>query len=297
MLGKTAFSLLALAATIAVVCVVRPERVVAGGSPPPPLQDSDDDMLPDCVEWAVMTSATNPDTDGDLSPDFVEVVQRGNPRACGEPLPADQEMRVVVTGAEPGNENDVAWMHLLVRVMDPGPLSAFQAWIEFPQCPGVRFTFDMLSLGSAVYRDRAAGAAGHWIQVSVPLMSTCVLQQFLPCSIQVESVLGGRYLRSGVSLFDIAGSISTLVEFDDDMFAVQTIAPQAYSSGPGLVSNRVCLIDLEEVGSGLSGTVYEVVGAICDDCNEVECSPNCEDAVGWILTLPGGLQVITGQDN
>jgi hypothetical protein len=297
MLGKIAFSLLALTATVAVVCSARSERVRADETLPPPLVDSDDDMLPDCVEWAVMTSATNPDTDGDSSPDFVEVVQKGRPRSAGDPLPTDQEMRIVVTGPPPGSENNLAWMHLFVRVIEPGQLTSFTAWIEFPQLPGVRFSFDMLSLGAAVFRDRDAGAAGRWIQLSVPMLSTNLLQQLLPCSIQIESVLGGRQLRSGVNLFNVQGNVSTLVPFDQGRFAVQTIGPIAYGSGPGVLSNRVCLIELEEIGSGLGGTVYEVVDANCEDCNEIECSPNCHESVGWILTIPGGLQAISSQDN
>lgn len=294
--GKFALSLLTLCTTIAVVVLGRTEQVAAAGILVTPEQDSDEDMLPDCVEWVVMSSAANPDTDADQSPDFVEVVQRGSPRVAGAPLPADQEMRVVITGPAPGSASDLVWMHLLVRVMQPALLTSFQAWIEFPQCPGVRFGFDMLSLGSVVCRERAAGAAGQWIQISVPMMPATLLHQLLPCSINIESVLGGRQLRSGVSLFDAQGSTVTLVEFEDDRFAVQAIAPPAYGTGPGTLSNRVCVIELDEVGSGLSGTVYEVVGALCDDCNEVECSPNCEETVGWIITVPGGLQVITGQD-
>jgi hypothetical protein len=61
--------------------------------------DTDGDFLPDCVEWVCLTSASSADTDLDGAGDFVEVVQKGRPRQANAALPADHEMRVVVTSA------------------------------------------------------------------------------------------------------------------------------------------------------------------------------------------------------
>ena len=132
----------------------------------------------------------------------------------------------------------------------------------------------------------------------MPLASTALLQAILPCSFHVESVLGGRELRSGISLFDVQGTIATLVPYDNELVAVQSIAPQLPGGlGSLATSNRICVIDLVEVGWGPGGTVYEVSDAFCDDCNDTECVANCTMSVGWILTIPGGLTTITGQDN
>lgn len=258
-----------------------------------PLLDTDDDFLPDCVEWAVLTSTTNPDTDGDLTPDFIEVVQRGTPRDPGAPMPVDQEMRIVITGPQPGTTTGATWMHLFLRLAEPGTtLTSFQAWLEVPSLPGMRLNFDIFALGPAAYRERNAGPQGIWVQLSVPLVSTNLLQQLLPCSIQAESVVGGRYLRSGVKLFNVQGTISTLVAFDEARYAVQSIAPVV---GGGGLSNRVCLLELTESGSGPGGTLYTVTHAACEDCNELECIlPTCVQSIGWILTIPGGLGVMGG---
>ncbi len=287
MYGRFAISLLALGATVAVTWP-RGAACVHASDPGDLLPDTDDDFLPDCVEWAVMTNASNGDTDGDLVSDFVEVVQRGNPRQVGTPLPTDQEMRVVVTGPQPGSVDGTSWLHLFVRLMEPQtPMSGFHAWLELPALPGARFSFDMLSMGPIVYRNRAVGSEGQWVQVSVPLVSSDVLRLLLPCSIHVESIVGGRYLRSDVGLFNVSNTISTLVPWDAHYFAVQSIAP-SFAGGGGL-SNRVCLLDLQEQGSGPGGTVFVVLNAFCDDCNEVECSPNCPSSIGWVITVPGGL--------
>ena len=93
-----------IAALLAVLCwqpgrAAHSQRLQA--EPAPRDQDSDNDFLPDELEWVCLTNALSPDTDDDGNPDFVEVVQRGNPRHPGQPLPADHEMRLVVT-SRPG---------------------------------------------------------------------------------------------------------------------------------------------------------------------------------------------------
>jgi hypothetical protein len=286
MFARLAFSLLTVGIAVGLswpgeASIVRADEQVD------PLLDTDGDFLPDAVEWAVLTSSTNPDTDGDQVPDFVEVVQRGHPRAPGEPLPTDQEMRIVVTGSGGG----ATWMHLFVRLIEPGAtMTSFQAWLELPAFPSVRLSFDVLAQGPAILNSRAMGAEGLWVQLSVPLVSMQVLHSILPCSIHAESVVGGRFLRSGVHLFDVQGVTSSLVAYDDELFAVQSIATMTHAGG-GL-SNRVCLLDLVETGCGPAGAVYTVVDAYCDDCNEVECAPNCPGAIGWILLIPGGTGVL-----
>jgi hypothetical protein len=259
------------------------------------LLDSDDDFLPDCVEWATLTSATNPDTDADQVPDFVEVVQRGTPRLPGEPLPLDQEMRILITGPQLGTGASTTWMHLFVRLIEPSAsVASFQAWLEIAALPGLRCPFDMFALGPAVYRQRDAGAQGKWIQLSVPLVSHHLLASVLPGSIQAEALVGGRYIRSGVSLFRQYDTIATLAPFGKESYAVQTIAPLA---GGGGITNRVCVLSLEEQVSTPAGTLYCVTGADCEDCSELECVlTNCAQSIGWQISIPGGLGVIGGSN-
>src|SRR5262245_17836322 len=97
--GKKLYSLLATCIALTATWWVLPvERATAHAWELGILEDSDNDFLPNCVEWAVMTNSASPDTDGDGTGDFIEVVQRGHPREPSAPLALDQEMRIVLTG-------------------------------------------------------------------------------------------------------------------------------------------------------------------------------------------------------
>lgn len=292
MLRKLALSLLGGSALLGVGATVESRELAADGGVA--IADQDGDFLPDVVEWVVLTSATNPDTDGDQISDFVEVVQRGRPRRVDEPMPLDQEMRIVVTGPQPGSVDQSTWLHLFVRIVGPvASMSTFSTWLELPALPGLRLGFDMLSFGQPVVNQRDAGAEGTWLSVSVPLVSPGVLGLLAPFSLNASSTIAGREIQSSVCLFDLQGSVCTLVPFDGASFAVQSLSTPVL--GGGTLSNRVCLLDLTEVGSGPGGTVYEIAAARCDDCNEVECSPTCPQSIGWLVTIPGGLGTLTAR--
>lgn len=273
---------LAAAATLA----SRKESSVVRAMPVDPLADSDDDFLPDVVEWAVMTNATTADTDNDGISDFVEVVQRGSPRHPNQPAPLDHEMRIVVTGPQPGSPDQDTYLHLFARfATTPANVSYFAIWLEVPAWPGVHFPIDILSAGGMTVRDRFTPLEGYWLEASFPMVSASVLQVLLPCTFHAEAMIDNRFLSTTVNLFDAGGDIASIVPYGDSKFAIQSIAAPLSS---GNQSNKVCVLEMSEIGSSPGGAVYQVTHAECEDCNELECGAGCPESVGWIVTIPGG---------
>jgi hypothetical protein len=256
------------------------------GDPVEFVGDGDEDFLPDAVEWVVLTSASSSDTDGDRSPDFVEVVQHGAPRDPAVTAPDDHEMRVVVTAPRGGDSQSTTWMHLMFRFMgSPVLMTNFGVSIRVPFYPNVEIPLTSLAAGNVVLRQRDAGSRGVWIHVAVPMASEAVLRAILPCTIRATATIGGRSIRTGVLLFDCDGTTSSLVPFDQDRFAVQSISSEQFANSG---SNKVCLLSFEE-----SGGVATCNGAECEDSNDLQCSRGCPDSVGWVIDLPS-LQSITG---
>ncbi|MBK8099249.1 MAG: hypothetical protein IPK26_19240 [Planctomycetes bacterium] len=269
-----------------------PRGQVLEADPPEAFRDSDFDFLPDDIEWAVLTDALRPDTDGDGVGDFVEVVQRGSPRAVGAPRPADHEMRIIVTSSSSPLLGDETWLHLLFRFVDqPSSMTSFRSWIEFGLAPGLQIPLDSLASGGVVFRSRSVPTEGELVSVSVPLVSSATLNLLLPCTIVAEAGFGTRTVRHGVKLFDLNGTTATLVPWDD-RFAVQTLAPSP--SEPGSDPNKVCVLSLRPVSVTPGGIAFEVDDADCVDCNDLECGQACADTEGWVFIVPGGLGTITG---
>jgi hypothetical protein len=258
--------------------------------------DTDGDFLPDSVEWVALTSSGNGDTDGDGVGDFVEFVQRGRPRQPNAPLPLDHELRIAIVGPRPGAVAQMAWMHIFARKAEvAAAINGLAAWIELPGLPGTRLHFDPLTIPGVEFAVRPAADGSVWLRCSVPLLQPALLQTIAPCSFGVDAVIGGRTLASTNKLIEAQGTLATLAPFDGGSFAVQSLSPPVVGASGSLSSNRICVLDLQEVGAGPSGGLYAVTDATCEDCNDVECILlDCRQSIGWIVSIPGGAASLGG---
>lgn len=303
---KNIVPLMAAGLATSFVAWIVPSKSVAavGGNEPPNAAtiDTDDDFLPDAVEWVVLSNSNNPDTDGDQIPDFVEVVEAGQPRHESWPLPPDQQMRLVITGPSASSLDPRTWMHVFHRVMTPAmtpgagamAIQSFETWLEGPAWPGVRFPLNAFAGGGTIYRERVTATQGVWVQLSIPLVSESILEMVMPCTIWAETTVDGESLKSGMNLINTQSGIASLVPYTPGRYVFQTLKPSAAAPLPLSGSNQVCVLELAEHTSGPAGTTYQVVDADCEDANELECSASCSSSVGWSVTIPGGTELIGG---
>ena len=298
-------TLLAASFAAAFIAVSGSDRVVeASGSGSASIAevDTDSDFLPDVVEWVTLTDSSNPDTDGDQTPDFVEVIGSGLPRHESLPLPADQQLRLFVTGPTPGSLDPYTWIHVFHRIMpvggtNPGvgAIQSFNLWLESPVLPGVQIPLNDFAAAGTVYRERITVDDGIWVQVSVPLVSISILEGILPCTIWAETAVAGQQLQSGQQLIPSPAGAAVLVPFLDGRYVIQTLSPIPALSAPQSVeANKVCILTLEEDTSGPAGTTYVVMAADCEDANDLECDSSCSQSVGWTITIPGGTELLGG---
>jgi hypothetical protein len=256
--------------------------------------DTDGDFLPDCVEWVCLTSASSADTDLDGAGDFVEVVQKGRPRQANAALPADHEMRVVVTSNPTANGNEVI-LHLLFRFMGgPELLNQFDCYAELGAVPGLRIPLSTLSLQPVSVQQRVVPGEGLWVRYSVSLVSEQVLRSVLPCSIGSSAMIGSRSVETTIPLFEQGGSTCSVVPFAPGLFAIQSVSAPVAGAVGAVPNNRVCVLQLQPIGGGSGGSAFLVSGAECQDCNDLVCGVECAASVGTVVVLPGGPGSITG---
>lgn len=268
-------------------------------------QDTDGDFLPDVVEWACVSNAYAADTDSDGVGDFIEVVQRSQPHIAGPALPADHELRLVLTSLTNSAGVTNTYVHLLMRFMTQlDALNELDAWIELQTSPPVRISLNPLAPTAVVSQQLTVPGEGIFVHLAFPLATQSVLEPVMPFTVGASARVGARALRTVVPIFSDRGEPKTLVGYDDSRVMVQTLNATSFvspSAGAGTsagtggsATNRCCVLSLRSVGSSPSGTVLEVVDAECVDFNDLVCPLACPDSKGTTFTVPGGVGSITG---
>jgi len=274
--------------------VLEPVELEATQSPY--LVDNDGDLLPDVVEWAVLSHRSSPDGDNDGVEDFVEVVQFGDPIVPGQPQAQDHEARTVVTIERRPGGPDVLWCHFLFRLMGGGPdvvPVALHPWIEVR---GTRLPFGLAINSPAVQIQQYSHATeGHWAILSAELGDAASLRSLGAVVFGADATIGTTQLRVGT--YGTVTPSGRFVHFvpRPGAFALQSSTSQQDELDPFFRSNKLCVLDLELVGHSPVGSVFETRNSRCEEAAGLDCSAQCPQSEGWTVTLPDGLGPLTGQ--
>ena len=134
-----------------------------------------------------------------------------------------------------------------------------------------------------------------WLIPLIPAISFLLILSIGNCTFRAQATIAGHTVSSGMQLVPAQGDLLAMVPVGTDgQFVFQSLSTTVAVDGDSSQSNRVCMLDLKEVGSGPGGTQYEILDASCEDANELECASTCPDSIGWIITVPGGIGLLGG---
>jgi len=272
------------------------DQLVAG--PNDPFLDTDGDMLPDTLEWVLMSDPWNADTDGDGEDDFLEAVQFQLPRNTPPP-PLDHEFRAITHIVRMQDNSQHVIVNLMFRLAnaDPGEVASLVPFIDFQ---GQKFPFPSLFAMGLVHVDlKLVANEGMYILLSSRLCDPGELQYFLPSAIGATALIGQRPFENGSLLHRDGGTTVSVAEIANDRFSIHPIDsefltdPNEPQSGFWQKS-KVCELELvvEAVGGGYS--LAEVVEAACTGAPTLGCSPTCDTWLGKLVVFPDDMSFVTG---
>lgn len=290
-------SLLAFATAggvLAVTAAIRPPGEIAA-APPSITQDSDGDMLPDSLEWALMLNPLSTDSDGDGVDDFLDAVQHDPPLSPHNGAkPLDHEMRAMAGLVDIGGQKWVV-LHLLFRLVTPNAwVSNLQTFLDMPSM-GIQLPLQQV-VGCGVYSVdvRTDPVQGTYVLVSSRVCTENSLRPFLPCAMGATATIGQRNFHSGTLLVDVAGTTAALVQATDQEVVFQPLDPNQEPGQSFWAQNRVCEMQLVPLGQGGTSSLCQVVDAGCTGQATLRCAPDCGSWNGKIFVLPYGLGFLTG---
>jgi hypothetical protein len=258
-------------------------------------EDTDADLLPDALEWVLMSDPTQVDSDGDGIEDFLEATQFAPLLQRGSQMPMDNELRAAVYGVTAPDGTSHVMLSLMVRVVQSGPIS-IRPFVDYQ---GQRF--DISQMFWSLVADaklRANPSEGTFAIASAWLGPAHQVLPLLPLSIGVDGSIGGRSFSNGSLLIDASGTVATLVtpSWQSGLvtaFAVQPIDgqdPEVTNRGGFWQSSKTCLLSLVPAG----GSANEIADASCTGSPTLLCAPNCSSMKGGVIVVPSGLPFLTG---
>lgn len=262
--------------------------------------DTDGDLLPDSLEWVLCTDPLAADSDGDGSFDFVEAVHYSFALDNRDAPALDHGMRPVVTTERGSNGGSRVWIHLLFQFVGvPSPVGVVQQFSPWVDLGAGRLPFDLLGSGIPLLRLQPLPDGSTLVMLSTDVgpLGNFTAARF-PVTVGADALLGTKAVSSGVHLNVAQGELISMTPnlfyTKPDLFAVRSTQSPRNKPNPFQNANKVCVMDIQAIGSGPAGVIYEVSDARCQTAQGLNCGPECSQMMGWTFTLPSGAPAITG---
>lgn len=259
-----------------------------------PLFDSDGDLLPDNLEWIVLSSPHAIDSDNDTRDDFCEAVRFEPPiwQPNGKELSGqDHSVRVIVNSVRLADGRDHVYLNLLFRVasLDPRQIRVVE---PFLQTNGITFPIGDL-IGTSGFEGALRTIPGGNID-AIFVSRLGLLEEvrtLLPCTVGARVVIGANEFRTGTVLDQIGDVTVAIAPVTSDKAAFQSLVPPS-GMGNGLwMPNQVCLFQLVQIASGPETSLFEITGAKCQPAFVLCCDPaGCASKEGGLVRTPNGLR-------
>ncbi len=270
--------------------VDRPRQLSA--EPSSLLQDTDGDLLPDALEWVLLSQPGSADSDRDGIDDFLEAVRHSG---LGDPQPSlDHEMRVAVaTVHDEQGVGHVVANFMFRAVGDLGDIKSFKAFAVI----GKRKLdiSPLIAHGLLGVASQTGTSEGSYLIFSVRLGFEDALAPLLPLTIGADATIGTKSIRSGTFLMNVDGSLAALVPYTHKDFAIQTLSARQDPRNPFWKNSHACVLQLVEFGRSGQSALCEVECADCDGAKVLRCAQSCPKMKGLVVVIPHGLGVLRGK--
>ncbi len=259
-----------------------------------PLKDTDGDLLPDVLEWSLLSDPLKKDTDGDGISDFVEAVEFTSPIEKNQTGPAVDSYRVLFATTQEGKlRSRYLWVHSLIRLAS-GNIKDLRALNLFLDYNGSKV--DLTSLfytNTKEIKVQSVSSQGLLIRIAVRFPMPKGFEKLAPGSFASHALVNSNILTASAQMFYLNSAFHTLSLVNSKAMILQT-------SGAGearttfWTSGQACVLTLEIIGSSPGWRICEVKKAACKVVYRGNCSPSCLKSTGAAVLVADGTPLIEG---
>ena len=259
-----------------------------------PTKDTDGDLLPDVLEWSLLSDPNKKDTDGDGISDFIEALEFSSPiekNTTGAPV--DSYRLLFATTFEGKNLQRYLWCHCLIRLAS-GDIKDLKAVNLFFNQNNVEVDLSSLFYTNTkevrIVKDAAQGLL---IRVAVCMPMPVGFEKLAPGTFGSHALINSNIHTASAPVFYLGSAFHTFALVNSKAMILQ-------STGSGEAqttfwqSGQACVLTLEVIGSSPGWRICEVKKADCKVVYRGSCSPSCLKSTGAAVLVADGPPLVAG---